>query len=442
MGPQLDPVAGDDRLPDRCAIVVVGGGIVGVSAVLTLAERGIAVALCEKGQIAGEQSSRNWGWVRKNGRDEREIPLIIESLRMWEGMNAKIGAETGYRRSGVLHVATTETAAKHQAKWLERARPYQIGSRLVEGAELAQLLPGATRRYASGLYNPTDGRAEPHKATPAIALAARTLGAAILTGCAVRGLDVSAGRVAGVVTERGRIASDGVILAAGAWSRLFCAPLGLHLPQLKALASVLRTAPIEGLPETSAWLGDFAHRKRLDGGYTIANGADNIVPVVPDTFRFFREFLPAARASHKSLRLRLDRRFVAEARTPKRWPLDTPSPFEATRVLNPAPDVAGNMRAVERMKAIFPAAAGIKVLQHWAGLIDVTPDAVPVISSVESLPGLTIATGFSGHGFGIGPAAGRLAADLATGAKPVVDPTPFRFSRFCDGSPIVVDAGL
>ena len=190
MGPQLDPVAGDDRLPDRCAIVVVGGGIVGVSAVLTLAERGIAVALCEKGQIAGEQSSRNWGWVRKNGRDEREIPLIIESLRMWEGMNAKIGAETGYRRSGVLHVATTETAAKHQAKWLERARPYQIGSRLVEGAELAQLLPGATRCYASGLYNPTDGRAEPHKATPAIALAARTLGAAILTGCAVRGLDV------------------------------------------------------------------------------------------------------------------------------------------------------------------------------------------------------------------------------------------------------------
>jgi glycine/D-amino acid oxidase-like deaminating enzyme len=140
--------------------------------------------------------------------------------------------------------------------------------------------------------------------------------------------------------------------------------------------------------------------------------------------------------------LRLDGRFMAEVRTPKTWSFDQPSPFEAVRVLDPAPDEARNAAAVERMKTLFPAAAGIKVVQHWAGLIDVTPDAVPVISPVESLPGLTIATGFSGHGFGIGPAAGRLAADLATGARPIVDPAPFRFSRFSDGSKIVVDVGI
>jgi glycine/D-amino acid oxidase-like deaminating enzyme len=205
---------------------------------------------------------------------------------------------------------------------------------------------------------------------------------------------------------------------------------------------VLRTAPIEGLPDTNTWLGTFAYRKRLDGGYNIANGTANIVPVVPDTFRFLREFLPAARAERKSLRLRLDGRFLAEARTPKRWSLDAPSPFEAARVLDPAPDTVRNAQAVERMKVMFPAAASLRVVQQWAGLIDVTPDAVPVISPVESLPGLTIATGFSGHGFGIGPAAGRLAADIATGARPIVDPTPFRFSRFGDGSQIVVEAGL
>ncbi len=74
------------------------------------------------------------------------------------------------------------------------------------------------------------------------------------------------------------------------------------------------------------------------------------------------------------------------------------------------------------------------------GMIDVTPDAVPVISAVDDVPGLVVATGFSGHGFGIGPAAGRLAADLVTGAAPLVDPAPFRFSRFSDGSPIVVEA--
>jgi len=442
MGPQVDPVASDEMLPVRSGIVVIGGGIIGASAALALSQRGVAVTLCEKGHIAGEQSSRNWGWVRKNGRDEREIPLIIESLRLWQEMNATVGDETGFRMSGVLSVATTDAERTRQAEWLERARPYQIGSRIVEGAELAELLPGATRQFVSGLYNPTDGRAEPQKAAPAIARAARRNGATILTGCAVRGLDLVAGRVAGVITEKGRIACDGVILAGGAWSRLFCGAHGLRLPQLKVLASVLRTAPIEGLPEVNAWLGDFAYRKRLDGGYNIANGSASVVPLVPDSFRFLPEFLPIARGSRRSLRLRLDGRFMTEARTPRRWSFDAPSPFEKMRVLDPAPDTAFSAKAVERMKALFPAAAGLRVAQHWAGLIDVTPDAVPVISTVETLPGLTLATGFSGHGFGIGPAAGRLAADLVTGAPPIVDPTPFRFSRFSDGSRIVIEAGF
>jgi glycine/D-amino acid oxidase-like deaminating enzyme len=441
-GPTVDPFAGDEMIPARAAIVVIGGGIIGTCAALALAQRGIDVVLCEKGHIAGEQSSRNWGWVRKNGRDEREIPLIIESLRMWQGMNETIGAETGFRASGVLNVAVTEADRARQSDWLERAQPYQIGSRLVEGTELEALLPGATQRFTSALYNPTDGRAEPQKAAPAIAAAARNLGAKILTGCAVRGLDLVGGRVAGVVTEKGRIACEGAILAGGAWSRLFCGAIGLRLPQLKVLASVVRTAPIAGLPETNTWFGDFAYRKRLDGGYNIADGSATVVPIVPDSFRLLPQFLPVARTVKRSLRPRLDDRFMIEARMPKSWPLDAPSPFEVTRVLDPTPDSKSNLRAVARMKAMFPAAAGMHIMQQWAGLIDVTPDAVPVISTIDSLPGLTIATGFSGHGFGIGPAAGRLAAELATGERPVVDPTSFRFSRFSDGSKIVIDAGI
>ena len=81
-----------------------------------------------------------------------------------------------------------------------------------------------------------------------------------------------------------------------------------------------------------------------------------------------------------------------------------------------------------------PAVAQAQVVQEWAGLIDVPPDAVPVISPVEAVPGLIVATGFSGHGFGIGPGAGRLIADLVTGGTPIVDPKEFRFSRFADGS--------
>ena len=440
MGPPVDAFAPDELQPARTGIVVIGGGIIGISTALALARDGVAVTLCEKGELAGEQSSRNWGWVRKTGRDEREIPLIIESLRMWQGLDRAIEGGTGFRACGVLYVSETEADRAHHEAWLDKARPYQVASRIVEGAELAALMPGASRAYRAGLYTADDGTAEPQKAVPAIARAAQRAGAVILTQCAVRGLDMVAGRVAGVVTERGRIACDGVVLAGGAWSRLFCGSLGLRLPQLKVRSSVLRTAPVVGAPDVSAWTKQFAYRKRLDGGYTIANGQANVVPIVPDTLRFLREFMPAIRATRRSLRPRLDGRFMAEARTPARWALDAKSPFEDVRTLDPAPAAGINSAAVTALQAAFPAFRGMKIVQEWAGLIDVTPDAVPVISAVDTLPGLVVATGFSGHGFGIGPAAGRLAADLAIGARPLVDPAAFRFSRFSDGSPIVVEA--
>ena len=442
MGPETDRIESDDTLPGHADVVVIGGGIIGVSAALYLARQGVSVVLCEKGEIAGEQSSRNWGWVRKTCRDEREIPLIVESLRMWQEMNAVTGRETGFRECGVLYVAENDADRARYERWLETARPYQMGSRIVEGDALAALLPGATKAYASGLYTATDGRAEPQKAAPAMAAAAREAGAVILTGCAVRGLERTGGRVSGVITERGRIGCESAILAGGAWSRLFCGSLDLRLPQLKVRASVMRTAPITGGPDTSAWLGSFAYRKRLDGGYTIANGRGNLVPVTPDTFRFLFDFLPAAKAERRGLRLRLDHRFLEEALMPKRWPLDAPSPFERHQVLDPDAAPSINAAAGRAIQAVFPVFRDMKVVQHWAGMIDVTPDAVPVISPVEAIPGLTIATGFSGHGFGIGPAAGRLAAELATGRPPVVDPTPFRFSRFSDGSKIVLESGL
>ena len=103
-------------------------------------------------------------------------------------------------------------------------------------------------------------------------------------------------------------------------------------------------------------------------------------------------------------------------------------------MLDPMPDRTNLRKALRNLAQRFPAFAGARMVQEWAGLIDVMPDAVPVISKIDSLPGLVVATGFSGHGFGIGPAAGRLAADLVTGSTPIVDPTDFRFSRFSDGS--------
>jgi len=430
MSPPVDPVASDPEQPARTGIVIVGGGIIGVCTALFLAEKGHAVVLCEKGRIGGEQSSRNWGWCRTMGRDEGEIPLALESLRLWRGLNERTGRDTGFRQPGILYLCETEKEVADQEAWLNQARQYQVDAHLLRGGALDAAMPGASASFVAGMHTPTDGRAEPSMAAPAIAEAARAHGAVILTGCAVRGIDLQAGRVAGVVTEKGRIACESVVLAGGAWSRLFCGNAGVDFPQLKVLASVFRTRPLSGAPEITAAGSVFAFRKRLDGGYSIARRNANTAEITPDHFRLLSDFLPRLRANRHEIRLGVGRRSWEELRTKRRWSLDEATPFEAVRVLDPTPKEGILAEARSVLSRVFPAFGKMEVAQSWGGMIDVTPDAVPVIDQVARIPGFFIATGFSGHGFGIGPGAGRLMADLVAGNTPVVDPTPFRLDRF------------
>ena len=432
MSPPVDPVQSDAILPARAGVVVIGGGIIGACTALYLAQKGHSVVLCEKGRIGGEQSSRNWGWCRTMGRDAREIPLAIESLRLWRGMNQQTGRETGFRQAGIAYLCETEQEIAEQEKWLVEARQYQVDARVLRGAAIDAVVPGASKLFVGALHTPTDGRAEPSQAAPAIAEAARAAGATILTECAVRGIETQAGCVSGVVTEKGRIAADAVVLAGGAWSRLFCGNAGIDLPQLKVLGSVFRTQPISGGPEITAAGSVFAFRKRLDGGYTIARRNANVADITPDSFRLLLQYLPTLRRNYGEIRLRIGRRFLEEWGTKRSWSLDEATPFEAVRVLDPAPKRATLEEARAVLSRSFPAFADMRIAESWGGLIDVTPDAVPVIGEVASIPGFFLATGFSGHGFGVGPGAGRLAADLVAGDTPIVDPAPFRFSRFTE----------
>jgi len=433
MAPVVDQVQSDTTLPETADVVVVGGGIAGTSTAWSLAQRGHSVVLCEKGHIAGEQSSRNWGFCRQQGRDPRELPLIIESLRQWRGLEAEIEADVGFVQSGVIYLARTKDDLAGYESWLEHAREYQLDSKLVSTAEVKRLLPGLDGDWAGALHTPSDGRAEPTRAAPAIARAAKRLGTTVMTNCAVRGIETEGGRISAAVTEKGTIRTNSVVVAGGAWSRLFCGNAGIALPQLKVLSSVMRTEPMAMISDESVWGPGFSFRRRQDGGYTIAHGGISIADIVPDSFRLFFSFLPVMRTDWDKLQLRFGKRFFSELATPKRWSLDARSPFEKVRVLDPEPHRPTLDKAFENLCANYPAFSGAKIAERWAGLIDVTPDAVPVISAVDDLPGLTIATGFSGHGFGIGPGAGRLAADIATGTDPVVDPAPFRLSRFAEG---------
>ncbi|MCR9121013.1 MAG: FAD-binding oxidoreductase [Phyllobacteriaceae bacterium] len=429
-----DPFETRNSIAETADVVVIGGGIVGVSAALALAQRGVSTVLCEKGVLGGEQSGRNWGWVRKMGRDPRELPLMIESEHVWQNVSRTPDVDTGYRRKGIVYLCKSGNELENRQRWLNSVSDYGLDSRFLARGELEGVMPGLNGSWAGALYTESDGRAEPQKATTALAKLAQRAGAAIITNCAVRGLEHSAGKLSAVITEHGPIRCSAAVLAGGAWSGLFCRSLDVRLPQLTVRASVTRVDGVQGAPTSAAWGHGFAFRQRTDGGYTVANGLENHADIVPDSFRYLPDFLPILKIEWGHVKLRFGRRFFNELFRSSRWSLSDITPFERLRILNPEPSRSSLSRALEHLKAAFPAFESANETNRWAGLIDATPDALPVISPVHQCPGLFVATGFSGHGFGIGPGAGQLMADLVTNQKPVVDPTPFRLARFSDGT--------
>ncbi|MFP5478256.1 MAG: NAD(P)/FAD-dependent oxidoreductase [Alphaproteobacteria bacterium] len=441
---EASPVRFAAPLPGRVDVAIVGGGVIGVMTAWFLRQKGLSVPVLEKGRIAGEQSSRNWGWVRQQGRDPGELPIMVESLAIWKRLAEEMGESLGFRQTGVLYLAKTEREMAGFEAWTEHSRAHQLDTRLLTGAETLAMLKGAVAPWKGALYTASDARAEPWTAVPALAARAEEAGVLIREGCAVRALDLAAGRVAGVVTEAGRVACDQVVVAAGAWSRLFLGRHGIRIPQLSVLASVAATEPMPEIFPGNAADDDFAFRRRADGGYSIApGGSEHDFFIGPDAFRSFGAYLPILKKdfSTAGFRLRAPRGFPDAWGTPRRWAEDVASPFEATRILNPAPNLKTLGKVQDAFARAFPALGRPKLKAAWGGMIDTLPDVVPIVDH-GPIPGLTIATGMSGHGFGIGPGMGRVVADLVTGGHVGHDLSRFRFKRFSDGTKIAPGPSL
>jgi glycine/D-amino acid oxidase-like deaminating enzyme len=429
--------------PAQADVVVLGGGIIGVMTAWFLAQAGSRVVLCEKGRVAGEQSSRNWGWIRQTGRDPAELPVVIEALRIWETLAQQFGDALGFRRTGVMYLARTEAEMQGFADWLPHAGALGVDTRLMTRAEAAAHLPGATAPWVGAMHTPSDAKAEPWAAVPLLAAGAVALGAIIVENCAVRALDIAAGRVAGVVTELGRIACTSVVVAGGAWSSLFLRSAGVAIPQLSVRASVAATEPIARGPEVAGVDDTFAFRRRADGGYTLAPGGAHDFYLGPDAFRHIRPYWPVFIKDFRSTRLRAmaPSGFPDAWGTPRKWDADRESPFEAMRILNPAPNMGLLGQVQDAFARAFPALGRPRLRATWAGMIDTMPDVVPVVDHAP-IPGLTIATGMCGHGFGIGPAFGRVVADMVMGRATGHDMSRFRLSRFTDGSALIPGPAL
>ena len=428
--PLIGAVATTSALPKETEVVVIGGGIIGLNAALTLVERGIAVTVIEKGRIAGEQSSRNLGWVRKTNRAAADLPLAIAADGLWAQMAQRTGKDVGYRQSGVLFTARTDEEFDAYSRWHEDIGRHSTDSRLVSPGEIDELVPGGRENWVGGIYTASDGCAEPTKASSAIAAAAIARGAVIIENCAARSLSTTGGRISGVITERGEIACQQVILTGGLWSRRFLGNLGVSFPMLPLTVSVLRTAPMEGPSDIAVGGPDFSFRKDYTGGYTIMHRAALVAPITLDSILLGPKYLSSLKAFWKAMRLEFGAELWGDIRSPRRWTSDKVTPFEATRVKNPDYNASINAQAMRNVAAAWPVFADAPIAMNWAGMMDMTPDSLPVIDNIEAHPGLAVASGFSGHGFGCSPAAGQLAADVATGADPLVDPAPYRFSRF------------
>jgi glycine/D-amino acid oxidase-like deaminating enzyme len=437
------PIEHDAPLPSDADAVVIGGGIIGVMTAWELAKVGLKPVLLEKGRIAGEQSSRNWGWIRVQGRDLAEIPIMLEAQSMWRDLDVRVGG-LGLAQTGTLFMAAKDGDMAGFQEWLDLAAPYQLSSKLLNAHELADHIPHANARLAGALYTPNDLRAEPWVAVPALARAAVEDGVTIIENCAVRMLDIEGGAVTGVITEKGRIKSERVALAGGSWSSLLLRRHGVSIPQLSVRATVAATDALPEVVSDSGVDDRLAWRRRADGGYSLAPSGFHELFVGPDAFRAAMGFLPQLRQDPLGTRYlpAAPKGFPDAWGTKRRWSADKQSPFEKMRILNPKPNARKVEKLAREFAGTFPSLGAVTIKDAWAGMIDVMPDVVPVVDACAALPNLTICTGMCGHGFGIGPAFGRITAKLMQGKETGHDLSRFRLSRFSDGSTLELGPNL
>ncbi len=334
----LDLIDSDATLPEAADVVVVGAGIIGVSTAWHLAKAGHSVALLEKGVVAGEQSSRNWGWCRTMNRDEREIPLMMHSQHLWDTLPNEIGADMGFRRNGLVYVTKDPKQLADWKAWLDMAQPYQMGARMIDATEAKARTPGNEQDWIGGVVSPRDGRGEPAMAAPALAKAARARGVTLHQGTAVRGLDTTGGRISGVFTERGRIRTQAVVLSAGAWASMFLRRHGIDMPQSSVHSTIFATTPAKQISPGPLYTPDFILTPLLDGGYLVAANARGRIELTPAGIRYARQFLPSLRKNWKLVQLRFGRSFFqGPDALHGKWSFDQPTVFEKMRVLEAKP---------------------------------------------------------------------------------------------------------
>jgi sarcosine oxidase subunit beta len=385
----------EKRMPD---VIIVGGGISGTAAAWELASEGHSVTLLEARSLAAMASGWTLAGVRQSGRDPAELPLARSAVDIWAGLSQALGADVGYRRGGNLRLARDEAEAGVIRDLVDEQRALGLELEFIEGnAAVREIAPALSANILAASHCPSDGHADPLAAVSAFADAARRSGADIREGVRVTGLLRDRDCVIGVETADGPLHADRVVVAAGVHAPDLLAPLGLDLPLDLQLVFALQTVPLPPLLQQVIGVAnaDCALRQQIDGRVRATTG------IGPWTHAL------------------------------EGWKAED---------LHPTAEAVGILG--ERLAAIVPAMRDAPLAKLWGGLIDLTPDALPVLDTPAQVPGLVIAAGFSGHGFCLGPVTGQIIADLALGRSCRHPIAPFALARFADSVPGVQDLSL
>lgn len=372
----------DRALPTAADVVVVGGGVVGLSAAFHLAQAGVErVVLLERDTFGGGSTCRAAGGVRANFSDPLNVALGLRSLETFERFAADFDQEIDLHQPGYLFLLDNEQDRVRFEADAELHRSMGITSELVDPAEAGRLSPLiSTDDLVAALYTPRDGHCTPESVVQGYTRAARRAGATLVAGCAVTGISTDGDRVTTVHTDRGDVATPQVVCAAGAWSRHLGAMVGVDLPVTPLRRQIAVSGPVPGLDRETPFTIDFT-----------------------SCFYFHRE--------GQGLLLGLPERQGS-------WSFDLTRPAEWLEDL------------AEVMAHRLPTLADIGLTRGWAGLYEMTPDRNALVGRSPSVPGFLYATGFSGHGFLMGPAVGEVVRDLCLDRTPFVDVSGLSADRF------------
>ena len=369
-------------------VVVIGGGISGTAAAYELARAGAQVTLIEKGTLASMASGWTLAGVRQSGRHPAELPLATAAVARWRQLGEELGVDVEYRQEGNLRLARSPEEVPVIEKIVDEQRALGLDlTFLPDNASIREIAPAIATSVLAASYCPTDGHANPIATVQAFASAAKHDGATLCTETQVTAIDVTDGRVRGVRTTSGHIAAGAVVVAAGVYTTRLCAPLGLDVPIAVRHVSVVQTVPLPPLIEQVLGTAgaNFAGRQEVGGRFRLTGGGSP-------------------------------------------WPHHLDDLMDSNdAVLPPSAHV---IDALARGIEVLPALADARVARVWGGLLDSTPDALPVIERAPEVDGLVVAAGFSGHGFCLGPVTGQIVRDLVLDGATSFPIEAFRSDRF------------